>query len=77
MPASTPLRPLVDELEEMTALDSVAKTVGKTVRDLVGRGEIKDAISGTWFGHAVHPPLTSSCPKQLCGTLPRGSIHGL
>jgi nitrite reductase/ring-hydroxylating ferredoxin subunit/uncharacterized membrane protein len=58
MPASTPLRPLVDELEEMTALDSVAKTVGKTVRDLVGRGEIKDAISGTWFGHAVHPPLT-------------------
>jgi hypothetical protein len=58
MPASTPLRPLVDALEQMTALDSVAKTVGKTVRDLIGRGEIKDAISGTWLGHAVHPPLT-------------------
>jgi nitrite reductase/ring-hydroxylating ferredoxin subunit/uncharacterized membrane protein len=58
MPVSTPLRPLVDALEEMTALDSVAKTVGKTVRDVVGRGEVKDAISGTWFGHAVHPPLT-------------------
>src|SRR5436309_346956 len=50
MPASTPLRPLVDALEQMSALDSVAKTVGKTVRDLIGRGEIKDAISGTWFG---------------------------
>ena len=58
MSVSTPLRPLVDALEEMTALDSVAKTVGKTVRDIVGRGEVKDAISGTWFGHAVHPPLT-------------------
>ena len=58
MPASTPLRPLVDELEKMATLDSVAKTLGKTVRDLVGRGEIKDAVSGTWFGHAVHPPLT-------------------
>lgn len=58
MPASTPLRPLVDALEQMSALDSVGKTVGKTVRDLIGRGEVKDAISGTWFGHAVHPPLT-------------------
>jgi nitrite reductase/ring-hydroxylating ferredoxin subunit/uncharacterized membrane protein len=58
MPASTPLRPLVDGLEHTTALDSVAKTLGKTVRDLIGRGEVKDAISGTWLGHAVHPPLT-------------------
>lgn len=58
MPASTPLRPLVDALEHMTALDSVAKPYGKFVRDLWGRGEIKDAISGTWLGHAVHPPLT-------------------
>lgn len=58
MPASTPLRPLVDALEQMTALDSVGKTYGKFVRDLWGRGAIKDAVSGTWFGHAVHPPLT-------------------
>jgi nitrite reductase/ring-hydroxylating ferredoxin subunit/uncharacterized membrane protein len=58
MPASTPLRPLVDALEQLTALDTVGKTVGKAVRDLLGHGEIKDAISGTWFGHAVHPPLT-------------------
>lgn len=58
MPASTPLRPLVDALEQMTALDSVAKTVGKAVRDRLSPGELKDAISGTWFGHPVHPPLT-------------------
>lgn len=58
MPASTPFRPLVDALEQMTALDSIGKTIGSFVRDLLGRGDIKDAISGTWLGHAVHPPLT-------------------
>ena len=58
MPASTPLRPLVDALEQLTVLDSVAKRVGKVLRDRLGRGEVKDAVSGTWFGHAVHPPLT-------------------
>lgn len=58
MSISTPLRPLVDALEQMTALDSVAKTVGKAVRNVISPGEVKDAISGTWFGHPVHPPLT-------------------
>ena len=38
MPASTPLRPLVDALEQMTALDPVAKTVGKAARDFLGVG---------------------------------------
>ena len=67
MPASTPLRPLVDGLEQTTVLDSVAKTVGKTVRDLIGRGEIKDALSGTWLGHAVHPPLTDVVVGSFLG----------
>src|SRR5581483_2345654 len=67
MPASTPLRPLVDGLEQTTVLDSVAKTVGKAVRDLWGRGEIKDALSGTWLGHAVHPPLTDVVVGSFLG----------
>ncbi len=58
MPASTPFRPFVDAVEQLAALDSVAKTVGRRVRDVLGHGEVKDAISGTWLGHAVHPPLT-------------------
>jgi nitrite reductase/ring-hydroxylating ferredoxin subunit/uncharacterized membrane protein len=58
MPVSTPLRPFVDTLEQLSPLDSIAKKVGKLVRDALGRGEVKDAISGTWLGHAVHPPLT-------------------
>lgn len=58
MPVSTPLRPLVDALEQMSALDSAGKTVGKFVRSQLSTEPLKDAISGTWFGHAVHPPLT-------------------
>lgn len=58
MPASTPLRPLVDALEQTKALDPVAKPYGKAVRSAWGTGAAKDAVSGTWFGHSLHPPLT-------------------
>lgn len=58
MPVSTPLRPFVDSVEQLSVLDSVAKPVGKKVRGVLGRGQVKDAVSGTWLGHAVHPPLT-------------------
>src|SRR5919206_4376193 len=58
MTASTPLRPLVDSLEETSALDAPGKAVGKAVRNALSQGAVKDALSGTWLGHAVHPPLT-------------------
>jgi nitrite reductase/ring-hydroxylating ferredoxin subunit/uncharacterized membrane protein len=49
---------LVDRLESAAALDSYGKKVGKTVRDTVPRGPVKDALAGTWLGHALHPLLT-------------------
>lgn len=58
MPTATPLRPLVDALERLTALDAPGKAVGKAVRGALAPGKVKDAVSGTWFGHALHPPLT-------------------
>jgi nitrite reductase/ring-hydroxylating ferredoxin subunit len=58
MSPSTPMRPLVDSLEQAGALDAPGKTIGKAVRDLLSPGAVKDALSGTWLGHAVHPPLT-------------------
>lgn len=58
MATSTPFRPLVDALEGTKALDPVAKLYGKAVRGVWGQGAAKDAVSGTWFGHALHPPLT-------------------
>jgi uncharacterized membrane protein len=54
----TPLEPLVRALESAEFFDPVAQQVGKTVRDVLSRGPVKDAVSGTWLGHAVHPMLT-------------------
>jgi nitrite reductase/ring-hydroxylating ferredoxin subunit/uncharacterized membrane protein len=54
----TPLEPAVRQLESADALDPAAKTIGKAVRDTVGNGSVKAALSGTWLGHAVHPMLT-------------------
>jgi nitrite reductase/ring-hydroxylating ferredoxin subunit/uncharacterized membrane protein len=54
----TPLEPLVRAIESAEFLDPVAKQAGKTVRGVLSGGPIKDAVSGTWLGHAVHPMLT-------------------
>lgn len=54
----TPLEPLVRAVESAEFLDPVAEKVGKTVRNVVPAGAVKDALSGTWLGHAVHPMLT-------------------
>jgi nitrite reductase/ring-hydroxylating ferredoxin subunit len=39
-------------------LDGPAKKLGKTARSILGPGKVKDALSGTWLGHAAHPLLT-------------------
>src|SRR5581483_4863279 len=54
----TPLEPLVRAIESAEFLDPVAEQVGKAVRGVLSGGPIKDALSGTWLGHAVHPMLT-------------------
>jgi nitrite reductase/ring-hydroxylating ferredoxin subunit/uncharacterized membrane protein len=54
----TPLEPLVRALESAEFLDPVAQQVGKAVRGVLSGGPVKDAFSGTWLGHAVHPMLT-------------------
>lgn len=54
----SPIAPLAEALEEASALDPLGKRVGKTVRSLIEPGPLKDALSGTWLGHALHPLLT-------------------
>jgi nitrite reductase/ring-hydroxylating ferredoxin subunit/uncharacterized membrane protein len=54
----TPLEPLVRAVESAEALDPVAEAAGKAVRGAVPSGPVKDALSGTWLGHALHPMLT-------------------
>lgn len=54
----TPVEPIVREIESASLLDAVAKPLARNVRKLIPRGKVKDALSGTWLGHALHPMLT-------------------
>ena len=54
----SPFESLVRGLEARQALDGIGKEIGKAVRATIPRGGVKDALSGTWLGHAVHPMLT-------------------
>ena len=63
MATTTSTRPadpyaLVEQLERLAELDEPAATVGKTVRDIIPTGPVKDALTGRWLGHALHPLLT-------------------
>jgi nitrite reductase/ring-hydroxylating ferredoxin subunit len=48
----------VEALEAAGGLDGPGKAVGKAVRGALSPGAVKDALSGTWLGHALHPLLT-------------------
>jgi nitrite reductase/ring-hydroxylating ferredoxin subunit/uncharacterized membrane protein len=48
----------VEALESVTALDGVAGTLAGAVSTAVPVGVPRDALSGTWIGHALHPLLT-------------------
>jgi nitrite reductase/ring-hydroxylating ferredoxin subunit len=45
-------------LAGLDALDAPAKAIGKAVRGIIRPGPVKDALSGSWLGHALHPLLT-------------------
>jgi uncharacterized membrane protein len=55
---SSPLNALVARLEAVAALDGLGRTVGRVVRELIPDGAPKDALSGAWLGHALHPIMT-------------------
>lgn len=54
----TPLEPAIERVETAEALDAPAKKLGKALRGAVSPGPLKDALAGTWLGHALHPLLT-------------------
>ena len=49
---------LSERIGSLAALDGPAGAVADQVRDLLGRGPVKNALSGSWLGHALHPLLT-------------------
>jgi nitrite reductase/ring-hydroxylating ferredoxin subunit/uncharacterized membrane protein len=58
MPTSPVTHNVIDAITRQDALDPPAKAIGKQVRSLVGHGPVKDVLSGTPIGHALHPLLT-------------------
>src|SRR3954468_10516694 len=52
------LHHLAERVGTLTALDGPAEAVAGWIRGVVPRGPVKDALSGTPLGHAVHPLLT-------------------
>lgn len=58
MPPRRTAHTVLDALEQVDALDGTGKALGKAMRGAIGPGAAKDALSGTWLGHALHPLLT-------------------
>ncbi len=51
-------RAVAERLESLQSLDPPAQAIGKAVRSAIPGGPVKDALSGTWLGHPLHPLLT-------------------
>ncbi len=49
---------LLERLHQAEGLDGVAKPLSKFVGGVIPHGAVKDALSGTWIGHPLHPMLT-------------------
>ncbi|MGI9033810.1 MAG: Rieske 2Fe-2S domain-containing protein [Acidimicrobiales bacterium] len=49
---------LLERIHDAEGLDAVAKPVSQFVSRAVPHGPLKDALSGTWLGHPLHPMLT-------------------
>jgi nitrite reductase/ring-hydroxylating ferredoxin subunit/uncharacterized membrane protein len=52
------LHQLAERVGELAALDGPAEAVAKWARGAIPKGPVKDGLSGTWLGHALHPFLT-------------------
>jgi len=49
---------IASRIGRVEALDRIAEPLGKAAKKLLPRGALKDALSGTWLGHPLHPLLT-------------------
>jgi len=64
----TPIEPLVDRLEAAGGLDAAGRAIAGRVRKATAPTALKEALSGTWLGHAVHPLLTDVVLGALLST---------
>lgn len=52
------LQAYASRLGRIEALDAPANKIAAVVRKAIPGGPVKDALSGTWLGHAFHPLMT-------------------
>lgn len=48
----------VESLAQVDAFDAPADFISSKIRSLVPNGPVKDALTGSWLGHPLHPVLT-------------------
>ena len=58
VPASPVLHQVAERLGELEQLDELGEALASAVKQAVPAGPVKDVLSGTWLGHALHPLLT-------------------
>jgi uncharacterized membrane protein len=51
---------VMSKLEAASALDEPSRAAGEAVRRAIGTGVLKEALRGSWMGHALHPLLTDT-----------------
>jgi nitrite reductase/ring-hydroxylating ferredoxin subunit/uncharacterized membrane protein len=56
--AGNRIHALMDRLGEQRALDGPAQTLERATGVIPSHGPVKDALSGTWLDHPLHPMLT-------------------
>lgn len=52
------LQAYASRMSRIQALDAPAEKIARSVRKAIPAGPVKDALSGTWLGHAFHPLMT-------------------
>jgi hypothetical protein len=55
---TAPRLAVAERLAQLAPLDRPAQAAGQQIRGLLPRGAARDALAGTWLGHALHPALT-------------------
>lgn len=52
------LHVVAEKVGTVEGLDGIAKPAAEAVKKVIGRGALKDLLSGSWLGHSLHPLLT-------------------
>lgn len=60
---------LTDKLEQAKVLDPIAEGAAGVLDTLLPRGPVKNALHGTWLGHALHPMLVAGPIGLWAGAL--------